>query len=376
MKEIQYRTFSLRTHKGNRRIKRPNVCQFELTFRCDLRCRHCYSDYYNKEEYIKRELTTSEVKLLIDKVYNSGVIWLCFTGGDPLTRQDFLELYSYAKDRGFLVTIFTNAYSMTKRVADYLKKNPPFVIEITLNATSKELYEFISQIKGSYGKAMKGLNLILERRLPLKIKTQVTKDNLRELPKIKEFIEKLGQKFRPGTILHARLDGDINPCSLRIKPEEVIRLDRGLNLDSIEEECKSTDNQINKSNEQNELNEQSGLSEQNNYFFPCAISSGDSLNIDPYGNIVPCGCIREPKINLLKEDIKEAQEEILNCIRTRNFTKELECRNCSLRNLCYSCPGKALLEKKSLEGIVEWFCELAHLVADGALHASRHKPAR
>jgi len=244
MKEIPYKTFSLRTHKVNWRIQRPNVCQFELTFRCNLRCRHCYSDYYNKEEYIRRELTTNEVKLLIDKIYNSGVIWLCFTGGDPLTRQDFLELYSYAKDEGFLITIFTNAYSMTERVADYLKKNPPFVIEITLNATSKELYEFISQIKGSYDKTMEGLNLILERRLPLKIKTQVTQDNLKELPKIKEFIENLEQKFRPDTFLHARLDGDITPCSLRIKPEEVIRLNRGFNLDSIEEKCKSTTSSI------------------------------------------------------------------------------------------------------------------------------------
>ncbi len=358
MKEIQYRAFSLRTHKENWRIKRPNVCQLELTFRCNLHCRHCYSDCYNKEEYIKRELTTSEVKLLIDKIYNSGVIWLCFTGGDPLTRQDFLELYSYAKDKGFLITIFTNAYSMTKRVADYLKKNPSFVIEITLNATSKELYEFISQIKGSYDKAMEGLNLILERRLPLKIKTQVTKDNLKGLPKIKEFIENLGQKFRPSTFLHARLDRDITPCNLRISPQEVLSLEKRDNINS-KEKCFSIDN--NRPNTQNRLN---AGNQESNDFFNCAITGSDGIHIDPYGNIIPCNCIREPKINLLKEDIKEAQEKILNWIRTRDFTKELECRNCSLRNRCYNCPGKALLEKKSLEGIVEWFCELVHLIVE------------
>jgi len=215
MKEIRYKAFSLRTHKENWRIKRPNVCQFELTFRCNLRCRHCYSDCYNKEEYIKRELTTSQVELLIDKVYNSGVIWLCFTGGDSLTRQDFLELYSYAKDKGFLITIFTNAYSMTKEIIKYLKKKPPFVIEMTMNAVTKESYEKISQVEGSFEKVMQGLNLILKAKLPLKIKTQITRDNLGEIPDIKKFIEGSSLKFRPSYDLHARLNGDLTPCNLR-----------------------------------------------------------------------------------------------------------------------------------------------------------------
>ncbi|MEA3560790.1 MAG: radical SAM protein [Candidatus Omnitrophota bacterium] len=129
MKEIQYKTFSLRTHKKNWRIKRSNVCQFELTFKCGLNCSYCYVSCYNKPECIKNELTTKGVKFILDKVYNAGIIWLCLTGGDPLTREDFLEIYSYAKNKGLIITIFTNGYSMTKEIADYLEKRPPFVKE-------------------------------------------------------------------------------------------------------------------------------------------------------------------------------------------------------------------------------------------------------
>ena len=317
---------------------------------------------------MKRELTTTQVKFVIDKIYDSGAIWLCFTGGDPLTRPDFLDIYSYAKDKGFLITIFTNAYSMSKRIANYLKKRPPFVIEITLNAISKKLYEFISQIKGSYDKTTEGLNLILERNLPLKIKTQMTKDNLKELPKIKEFIEKLGLNFRPSAFLHARLDGDLFPCSLRIRPEEVIRLDRRVDLDSIKEECGSTDNQA---NEQNGLNEHNGnnrlnvLNKRNDYLFRCAIGGGDGIHIDPYGNIIPCNCIREPKMNLLKESIEGARRNILDWVRGRKVNADSKCKNCSIKDLCYNCSGKALLETGNLEGQSEWCCELAHLIRRG-----------
>ncbi|MCK4809519.1 MAG: radical SAM protein [Candidatus Omnitrophica bacterium] len=350
MKELQYRTFSLKTHKKNWRIKKPNVCQFELTFKCGLHCRHCYSDCYNKQEYIKGELSTGQVKFLLDKIYNAGVIWLCWTGGDPLTRPDFLEFYSYAKDKGFIITIFTNGCSMTEEIAGYLKKQPPFVIEITLNAVTKETYEEISRVKGSFEKAMDGIKLITQNKLPLKIKTQVIKDNLEELPKIKEFVENLGLSFRPSAFLHARLNGDLRPCSLRISPEEILNLDG--NKQPLDNDCQLSLN----------TEPQKPITENrtpNSRLFPCAIGGGDGIHIDPYGNVIPCNCIRGPKINLFEKSIEEAQKSILNWVRSRRFITDSKCKNCSIRDLCYNCPGKALLETGSLEEPVEWFCELA-----------------
>lgn len=294
-----------------------------------------------------------------------------------MTRQDFLELYSYAKDKGFLITIFTNVYSMTKRVVDYLKERPPFVIEITLNAISKSLFEFISQVEGSYDKTMEGLNLILERRLPLKIKTQVTKDNLEELPEIREFIEKLGLKFRPSPFLHARLDGDLAPCSLRIMPEEVVRLNEESHV------SRNTSHLAGKSLQQIRYEDDvcyvkrdTPYSSLNNDLFSCAIGGGDGIYIDPYGNLIPCLCIREPRINLFEKTVQEAQKVILNWIRNKTFVTNSKCESCPIRALCYNCPGKALLEKGSLEESVEWFCELAQFTSHTTRNvspATRHK---
>ncbi|MDP2923989.1 MAG: radical SAM protein [Candidatus Omnitrophota bacterium] len=348
MREIKYKTFSLKFHKKNWQNRRPNVCQFELTFGCGLHCKHCYSDCYNRAQYVKRELNTKEVKFILDKVYDRGVIWLCFTGGDPLIRKDFLELYAYAKNKGFIITIFTNGYSMNKRIFSYLKDRPPFVIEITLNAASEDLYEHISRVKGSFVKAMQGINLILKASPPLKIKTQVTRDNFREIPKIKKFVKSLGLKFRPSVFLHSRLNGDLTPANLRISPQEVLHLNGNKRVPI--DDC--------------ELLPQTAHRTPHTAIFRCAIAGGDGIHIDPYGNTFPCSCIRKPKINLLKEDIEAAQQKILNWVKTRYFTDNSQCQSCSIRDSCYSCPGKAGLETGDLEGRIGWFCDLAHLAED------------
>ncbi|MCX6795897.1 MAG: radical SAM protein, partial [Candidatus Falkowbacteria bacterium] len=329
MEEIQYKKFSWNTHKNNWKLKRPNVCQFELTFRCGLNCNYCYASCYNKPKFIKKELNTRQIKLILDKVYDSGVIWLCFTGGDPLARNDFLDVYSYAKDKGFIINIFTNGYSMTKKIADYLGKKPPFVIEITLNGVTKETYEKISGIKGSFNKTIKGLKLILKRKLPLKIKTQIIKDNLEEAPRIREFVENLGLQFRPTTMLHSRLNRDLTPSFLRIELIKILGEDKKFNMDLNEDECgykvnttRSTDANIGGPNRQSELKV---FAERNNYLFGCSIGGGDGIYIDPYGNSIPCICIREPKVKLLKEGVIEAQKKILTWVKTRHFESDSKC---------------------------------------------------
>jgi len=356
MKEIQYRKFSWGMHKRNWKLKRPNTCQFELTFKCGLNCNYCYTSCYNKPSHIKKELNTEQIKFILDKVYNAGVIWLCFSGGDPLARGDFLDIYTYAKSKGFIISIFTNGYSMTEEIADYLVKNPPFVIEVTLNGATKATYEKISGIKDSFEKTIKGIKLILGKKIPLKIKTQVTVDNLGEQPKIKEFVQGLGSRFRPSVFLQARLDGNLTPCSLRIKPEEFAGSNKKFNLDSIAEECKPMG--------------------QDNYLFQCTIGGGDGIYIDPYGNLVPCSCIREPRVSLFKKSVEEANKITLNWVRSRTFTANAKCNGCLIRGLCYNCPGKAILETGSLEGRIEWYCELARLTAEFRSSSANYREGR
>ncbi len=287
----------------------------------------------------------------MDKVQKAGVIWVCFTGGDPLTREDFLDIYSYAKDKGFIITIFTNAYSMTKEIANYLKRRPPFVIEMTLNSVTKDAYEKISLVEGSFDMVMHGIRLILKAKLPLKIKTQVTKENLNQMSMIKKFIESLGLRFRFNHNLHARLNGDLTPCTLRMSPRQILSLNG--NKKRLDNDC--------------QLLPKSEVRSTNSSLFHCAIGGGDGITLDPYGNILLCNLIRKPAFNLLRVDIGYAVNRLLPLVRGNKFATDSKCNGCDLRELCLWCPGRALLETGDMEMPVEYYCELAHLVAEGSL---------
>jgi MoaA/NifB/PqqE/SkfB family radical SAM enzyme len=346
MREVDYRTFSLRVHKKKSGLKKPNLCQFELTFGCGLHCKHCYISCYNKPSELKKELNARQIKFILNKVYDAGIVWLCFTGGDPLTRSDFLEIYSNARKKGFLITIFTNGYSMSKETSEFLKKNPPFAIEITLNAVTEDTYEEISQVKGSFKRVMRGVDLILKTNLPLKIKTQITKDNLRHVPEVRKFIEDLGLSFHPSCNLNARLNGDLGPCRLRVSAEDILRLS-GKKLRTSSGYRKSS--QINHSRTNNRL-------------FKCAVADGGAIYIDPRGNALLCNLIRKPSLSLLKSNVSDAINLLLP-VTNREFSDNSTCKACELREDCRCCPGMAFVETANMESPLKYYCKLSRVFA-------------
>lgn len=348
MQQSQYKDFSLLLHQRNWFLFKPNVCQFELTFACPLHCQHCYTDCYNNPKDLKKELSTNQALLILDKIYDSGVLWLCLTGGDPLARGDFLKIYTYAKKKGFIVTIFTSGALITEKLADYFQELIPFCIELTLNGVTKNTHETISRRRGSFKRVIQGINRLKIRKIPFKIKTLVTKQNYNELGEIKEFVENLGLEFRLSSMLHARLNQDTAPCNLRIEPEMVLEINERFNRDSIYEE---------------ELtNSKAKETQEPNYnLFRCAAGS-DTFHVDPYGNMFFCSTVRRPSVNLLKDEISDGFK-LFKQLKTERFESSSKCQDCSIQHLCYQCPGRAYLETGNKEKPLAYFCKLAHLCA-------------
>ncbi|MBN1794903.1 MAG: radical SAM protein [Candidatus Omnitrophica bacterium] len=373
MKNISYREFSLQTHQKNWRAGRPNVCQFELTFRCPLRCKHCYCSCYNNGRDVARELGAKEIKLVLDKIRRAGVIWLCMTGGDPLIRDDFLELYAYAKRKGFIVTVFTSGASVTAEVADYFAEHPPLAIELTVNAVTKELYEYITQTEGSYERVKRGVSLLTDRRLPVKIKMQVTKENIAEWPRVRAWAEELGFRFSTSAILYPRLNGDKTPCSLRITPKMFLSL-----CDVPQTEC--DDDRFEKKTAQTDpvtvsageaartVGDGRGAvaSGARQPLFHCAVGSGDGFHVDPYGRMFLCSLIRDPSYDIVSGSVAPGLSELNRFFRDRAIGERHRCFDCSLRAACRHCPGIAYLENGDAESHVAYFCEVARLVSESA----------
>jgi radical SAM protein with 4Fe4S-binding SPASM domain len=338
MRKIEYKDFSFKLHRNNLADHTPSACQFELTFGCGLHCRHCYSDCYNNPKAVKRELGTKQVKSILDKVREAGVLWLCFTGGDPLTRKDFPEVYTYALARGFIVTVFTNGYSMNRTIARLFRRERPFAVEMTLNAVDKELYENISRVKGSFEKTRAGIELMLENKFPLKIKTQITTDNLFHVPGIKKFLKGIKKDFFATYILNPRLNGDASVCGLRLPASEVLNLRR-------------------------KNGEASGCKPKpvpGDDLYPCCAASGDTFFIDPYGHMFLCNLMRSPGVDLLKKETLPSLRMLAADMGNKRLPGNSPCLKCGVRSSCLICPGRAYLETGKDDQPVDYYCRLAH----------------
>ena len=114
-------------------------------------------------EYKDKELNTIEWKKILDEIQEEGCVYLTLSGGEPLIRDDFLELYTYAKRKGFIIGIFTNGQALRQEILDFFIKSPPFSIEITLNGITKATCEAITQAEGSWERFMGTIRQLKKR---------------------------------------------------------------------------------------------------------------------------------------------------------------------------------------------------------------------
>jgi len=78
--------------------------------------------------------------------------------------------------------------------------------------------------------------------------------------------------------------------------------------------------------------------------------------------MVPCICIRNPKVSLLSKNknIRSSQKIILNWINKQRYGNTSKCSRCVYKQDCYKCPGKGFLETKDMRAPVSYFCKLAY----------------
>jgi len=314
-------------------LGRPNTCQLDITYGCGLRCVHCYVAGYNRKEALARELSVGDFKKIVDKLKALGVLWICFSGGDPLARKDFIELYRYAYQRGFLVTVFTGGYFLSDEHIALFKEQPPFCVEITLNAVEEGLYENISGVKGSFAKAIAAIEKLKQARIPLKLKAVVMTLNFSHLKALGDYARRMRLSLTLDYSLHAGLNQDLRPLAFRIPPEDVARTFGCPGL-TLKGPAPFVDGPL----------------------FTCNMAGGDALYIDPYGDIALCPLIRKPKINALRGDLKRVFTGVVEHYKSLDFKTDSLCKRCVSRDHCGWCPGAAYAETASLEEPLEYCC--------------------
>jgi radical SAM protein with 4Fe4S-binding SPASM domain len=353
MEQLTYGAFSGDLHQRQAGQRSPIQVSIEVTRRCPLECQHCYNNLpMGDQDARQREMTTEEHFRLLDELVEMGCFWLLYTGGEIFARKDFLEIYTYAKKKGFLITLFTNGTLITERIADYLVEWPPFAIEITLYGRTKETYEALTQIPGSYERCLRGIELLRSRGLPLRLKTVATSINKHEISAMRQFAEeKLGIEFKIDGQINPRIDCSQSPLAVRLTAEEVVALD--LHAPKGVSEYRRL--------AKRDLENPPNLAKNETVYF-CG-GGMNSFAINAYGGMGICVISQQETFSIRGVGARRVWEESLLHLRTRKRTRMTKCIQCRIQSLCGMCPANGELENGDRESPVEFLCNVAHLRA-------------
>ncbi len=323
----------------------PLAGEIELTDRCNLSCVHCFINQpASSVKYRNQELSTDQVKDILDQIASAGCLNLLITGGEPLLRPDFSELYLHARRNGLLIMLFTNATLLTPAIVDVLKDAPPILIEVTMYGATKATYEAVTRLPGSFERFMHGLGLLQESRLPLALKSVLIAQNKYELPMMMKMAEDMGLRFRYDGSIFPRLCGDKEPFKYRLSIEEMLELDRSDNLRSQEwalEYENTKDKQM----------------RHEKYVYSCG-AGHQSFHIGSTGRMSLCVMARNPSYSIPEIGFKAAWEK-LDEIRRKERKLNTPCLTCSAAGICAQCPGWSQLVHGDDESIVDFICQLS-----------------
>ncbi len=356
----------------------------ELTERCNNDCIHCcIHRKANDAQALAREVTTEQIEGFLRQAVDLGCLQVRFTGGEPLLRKDFPELYIYARRLGLKVLLFTNACLVTPELADLFVRIPPLTeIEITVYGMHRESYEAVTRSPGSFARYQRGIHLLLERNVPLVVKWVILPQNRPEMDEFEAWAETIPRmagrspSYVVSLDLRSRRDDEEKNTrirSLRLSPRDSLEI---LTRDVV--------------NYRRSMEEFAArfMGTSGGKLFSCG--AGCNLCIDAYGCAQPCMGIRAPEwtVNLMSEfsslqkgksvpgvcasetsgqftGLKDALSHFSRIHDLSSTHPEYlrRCARCFLKGLCEQCPAKSWTEHGTLDTPVEYLCEMAHAQA-------------
>jgi len=320
----------------------PVHIHLELTYRCNLKCVHCYC----VEDKKRQELSYGEITGLLDQLAEAGGFFLTLTGGEVFTREDFFDIAFYAKRKNFAIRVFTNGTLIDETIADRLAELNPLSVEFSLYGTNADVHDGVTKVEGSFEKLRKAIGLMKERNIAIFLKTVVMKSNLKECEGLLRLGKELGAHSRLNFEMAPRNDGSTKPLEYRLDEDELFEFVSG----DIPERWEYIDIPSH-----GEAVQKQACSPARN---GCAIS--------PYGDVHPCAQLLLPIGNVREKrfhEIWNSDLEALSYIRSIKTFRDIKgCADCRDLWLCRRCHGLAYLESGEIDSKYKLGCETTKIL--------------
>ncbi|MBI4966379.1 MAG: radical SAM protein [Desulfomonile tiedjei] len=336
----------------------PLSFTFEVTARCNNDCGHCYINLPAADSQAKAdELSSEEILRIAEQAVDMGALWCLLTGGEPLLRPDFPEIYLSLKRKGLLVSVFTNATVIRPEHIQLFKSYPPRDLEVTVYGVTEATYDAVTRRSGSFAAFQRGLQLLLSNGLPVNLKTMALRSNLHELPQIAEFCRSHTKGYyRFDPLLHLRYDRDPQRNALirreRLTPEEIVFLEKTdpERFTAMRTHCDEFLAPVTGPIGDDRL-------------FHCGAGIGE-FAVSYKGIFRLCESLWAPETiyDLRKGPLRQAWDDLVprvRDLRSRRPAFQQTCHICSIIDLCLSCPAHTYLETGEMDKETPYFCEVA-----------------
>jgi len=331
----------------------PLQGNIDLTYRCNNNCRHCWlsiePDSPNKEQ----ELTFNELQNIVDQARQMGCNSWSISGGEPMIRPDFADIFDYIVKSSCSYTLNTNGTFITPKIAKLLKAKGAKMI--ALYGADSATHDYITRNPGSFDAVMRGFSYLKEANAGFTVQLIPMKGNYWQFPKIVELAKSLSRHYRIGAswlYLSACRDEIKNAeiIEQRLTPKEVIECDRPYMHDEH-------DNDINTC-------EISDKKQGRHYLFSGCIDIRRDFHIDPYGKMSFCCFIKDPSMryDLRKGSFDKGWNKFIPSLAnkiTENTEYKSNCGSCNLRSDCKWCPVYGYLEHGRFTAKVDYLCQIA-----------------
>lgn len=321
----------------------PLKGSIDLTYRCNNRCRHCW--LWTDDG--RGELTKEEIFDIVDQARAMGCREWAISGGEPMLRPDFAEIFDYITSRSRTYSLNTNGTLITPEIAQLMKRKGSKMV--ALYGATPEVHDHITRNPGSFDATMRGFELLKEAGAGFIVQIVPMKDNYHQLEEMKALAESLGSYWRigaPWLFLSASRDPAQNAgiIAQRLPPDVVVELDPPASEDGGDDRgaCPAGDDRL----------------------FAACIEARREFHVDPYGTLSFCPFVKDPALryDLRAGTFRDGWEEFVPSVaeRVRGGSEYREgCGSCPDRDDCRWCPVYGYLEHGRHAAWVEYLCEVA-----------------
>lgn len=322
----------------------------EMTYHCNERCVHCYANYPS-DGISTPKLAIENYMRIIDELREMNCMHIAFTGGDPFMYSGFVDVFEYARNKGFVCDIFTNGLYLSENEPEFnrIVALNPRAFYISVYGSTASVHDQVTGVKGSFEKTLQAIRRLKSAGMIVVLNIMALSINCTDIQDIISLAESLDVEYRVSMSLIYRNDGNSSPMDYFIQSKERIKDILNVTkshlfiMDVPVKEDADADAGSHCS---------AGLS---------------SLSIAPDGTVYPCISLKIPLGKITNRDLKDIwhgkeREDFLSLF---NHMENSDCAKCKYVHHCAHCPGISLMETGNLQScntcdriLAECMCEV------------------